>query len=893
MKNLWRLLLLIPLTFIAFSCDEDTDDETMEPAPNLVIAAEDAGLTTLLDAIGAVDGLETALLAEDEITVFAPTNQAFSAALTAFGASNLTELVEAIGGVGNLELVLGFHVVPAVAFAEDLADGENTFTTLAGQELTVTSSASGVTVTDFEGNVSNVVTADVAIENGVVHVIDGVLLPELPAEPLPNLVEAATAAELNILLQAVGEVDGLGQTLLDAEAITVFAPTDAAFGAALEAFDATNLEELVEAIGGVGNLELVLGFHVVPAVAFAEDLVDGENTFNTLAGQEITVTASADGVTVTDFNGNVSNVITADVAIENGVVHVIDGVLLPELPEPALPNLVEAATEAGLTTLLEAVGAVDGLADDLLAAEAITVFAPTNAAFGVVLEAYGVDNLGDLVTELGGVDKLNEVLGYHVVASAALSTDLTDGQTLTTLNGQELTVTINADGVFINDVQVTTADVEISNGVVHVVDGVLVPTLEYPNVVEAAQAAGLTTLIDAVTAADLGATLTGAEAITVFAPTNAAFESLLAQYGAADLTELIAKLGAETVSTVLQFHVVSSVAFSHDLTDGMTVTTLAGEDLTINLDGEAVTVTDVDGSVYNVTTADVKIDNGVVHVIDGVLLPLDRPTLVEAATTANLTTLLDAVGAVDGLAADLLAAEAITVFAPTNDAFAAALTAFNAANLTELIEAIGGVDNLATVLGFHVVPSVAYAADLAEGAQTLTTLSGQDLTVTRTGASVTVTDTEGNTFSVTTADVAIENGVVHVIDGVLLPQLQATVNITVGNSGATAYFVSEVTGADNITTLNENNSTWNLTVGTRYVLTVTGATAHPFALRNAANEYLLSQDSNGGTFQDNADVNVVVDGNTISFTLTQELAAAVDNYVCTIHGSMSGSITVQ
>jgi transforming growth factor-beta-induced protein len=713
-------------------------------------------------------------------------------------------------------------------------------------------------------------------------------------EPLPTLVEAAEEAGLTTLLDAVGAVDGLGQTLLDANEITVFAPTNAAFSDALEAFGAANLNELVEAIGGVENLEIVLGFHVVPAVAFAEDLSDGAQTFSTLAGQELTVTVSGGNVTVTDALGNTSNVVTADVAIENGVVHVIDGVLLPELPEEELPNLVEVATAAELTVLLDAVTAVDGLADNLLSAEEITVFAPTNAAFGVVLEAYGVDDLNDLVTELGGLDKLNEVLGYHVVASAALSSDLTDGQTLTTLNGQELTVSINDQGVFINDAQVTTPDVEIENGVVHVIDGVLVPTLNYPNVVEAAQSAGLTTLIDAVTAANLGETLTSAEEITVFAPTNEAFQKLLTEYGATDLDALIAKLGVETITSVLEFHVVPSAAFSHDLTDGMTVTTLAGADLTINISGESVTVTDIDGSVYNVSATDVVIDNGVVHVIDGVLLPIDRSNLVEAATDAGLTTLLDAVGAVDGLATTLLEAEAITVFAPTNDAFAAALEAFNAADLNELIENIGGVDNLATVLGFHVVPAVAYAGDLAEGAQTLTTLADQDLTVTRTGDAVTITDTEGNTFNVVTADVTIENGVVHVIDGVLLPQLstQNTVNLTVGNSGSSAYFVSEVSGNENVTTLNEDNSTWNLTVGTRYVLNVTGATNHPFALRNAANEYLLSQDGSGGSFEADANVDLVIDGNTISFTLTQELADAVDNYVCTVHGAMTGAITV-
>ncbi|SMG38127.1 Uncaracterized surface protein containing fasciclin (FAS1) repeats [Marivirga sericea] len=634
MKNLWRLLLLIPLTFIAIACDDEMDDDEMEPLPTLVEAAEEAGLTTLLDAVGAVDGLDQTLLGANEITVFAPTNAAFSDALAAFNAADLNELVEALGGVENLETVLGYHVVPAIAFSDDLADGAQTFNTLGGQSLTVTLSDGNVTVTDATDNTVNVVTADVAIENGVVHVIDGVLLLELEddedeeeeeEEELPNLVDAATEAGLTTILDAVGAVDGLADNLLAAEAITVFAPTNDAFGAALEAYNAADLNELVEALGGVENLETVLGFHVVPAVAFAGDLAEGEQTFTTLAEQDLTVTSSSEGVTVTDAAGNTFNVVTADVAIENGVVHVIDGVLLPELP---LPNLVDAATDAGLTTLLDAVGAVDGLADQLLAAEAITVFAPSNDAFADALEAYGVSTLGQLVTELGGVENLETVLGFHVVPAVAFAEDLAEGdQTFTTLAEQDLTVNRTGADVTVTDAagttyNVVTADVAIENGVVHVIDGVLLPEITLPTVVEAATDAGLTTLIDALVAAELDDDVANAEAVTVFAPTNDAFADLLAAQEVTDLDGLIAKLGAEAVADVLTFHVVPAVAFSHDLEDGDTFTTLQGEDLTVNItEAGGVTVTDVNDNTFNVTTADVAIANGVVHVIEGVLLP--------------------------------------------------------------------------------------------------------------------------------------------------------------------------------------------------------------------------------------------------------------------------------
>ncbi|OYX13219.1 MAG: hypothetical protein B7Z16_15890 [Algoriphagus sp. 32-45-6] len=319
--------------------------------------------------------------------------------------------------------------------------------------------------------------------------------------------------------------------------------------------------------------------------------------------------------------------------------------------------------------------------------------------------------------------------------------------------------------------QVVAADVEIANGVVHVINGVMLPDLELPTVVEAAQSAGLTVLLDAVTAADLGGALLGADAITVFAPTNDAFVAALEAFDAANLNQLVARIGGiENLQTVLGFHVVPAVAFSTDLAATNTFTTLAGQELTVRSGSSGVTVTDAAGNTVNVVAADVAIENGVVHVIDGVLLPeLELPNVVEAAQAAGLTILLDAVTAA-GLGGTLLGQEAMTVFAPTNAAFGDLLEALNLGSLQELINTLGA-EAVTKVLGFHVVPATAFSFDLAEGSQEVPTLAGENLTVTRTGNNVTVTDAAGNTFNVVAADVAIENGVVHVIDGVLLPTL--------------------------------------------------------------------------------------------------------------------------
>lgn len=768
MTKIFKYLLIGTFFISLFAC-ENEDYQGPIPFPTLIEAAEDAGLTTLVTAVRSIPGLEATLQDQNAITVFAPTNDAFANALAAFDANNLDELVENLGGASNLETVLGFHVVPTVIFSEQLNE-TNVVTTLAGQQLTVNRAPGVVTVVDATGATATVIQADVEIENGVVHVIDRVLIPSIEL-PKPTLVEAATEANLTTLLTAVTAVDGLANTLLSAGAITVFAPTNEAFAAALEVFGAADLDELVVKIGGVANLERVLGFHVVPAVAFSSDL-DASNTFTTLAGQDITVEVAGGNVTVTDQLGRTARVVAADVEIANGVVHVIDGVMLPDL---MLPTIVEAATAAGLTTLLDAVTAAD-LGGALLDAEAITVFAPTNEAFGDALAFFGVSNLNQLVAKIGGIENLQTVLGFHVVPAVAFSSDLEATNTFTTLAGQELTVAAGEAGVTVTDAlgntaNVVAADVAISNGVVHVIDGVLLPELTLPNIVEAATAANLTVLLDAVTAAGLGQTLLDAEAITVFAPTNQAFLDLLGALNLNSLEALINAVGAEEVVRILGFHVVPATAFSFDLAEGsQTVPTLADEELTVTRSGANVTVTDARGNTFNVAVADVAIENGVVHVIDGVLLPSeDLPNIVEAATAANLTVLLDAVTAA-GLAQTLLDAEDITVFAPTNQAFTNLLSTLGLGSLEELVDAIG-IENVQKVLGFHVVPTVAFAADLQEGAQEVPTLAGENLTVTRNGNSVTVTDSAGNTFNVVTADVAVENGVVHVIDGVLLPTL--------------------------------------------------------------------------------------------------------------------------
>jgi len=171
------------------------------------------------------------------------------------------------------------------------------------------------------------------------------------------------------------------------------------------------------------------------------------------------------------------------------------------------------------------------------------------------------------------------------------------------VTAEEGTVTIN------NSATVSTADLEGNNGAVHVIDGVLLPN-EFQNIVQiASKNYNLSTLVSLVADAGLVPTLEGDGPFTVFAPTNAAFEAV---------SETLATLSEEQVAEVLTYHAAGLEALSGDLTDGMEVPTVQGENITVNIDAEG-NVT-LNGSV-NVVTVDLQGTNGVIHIIDGVLLP--------------------------------------------------------------------------------------------------------------------------------------------------------------------------------------------------------------------------------------------------------------------------------
>lgn len=255
---------------------------------------------------------------------------------------------------------------------------------------------------------------------------------------------------------------------------------------------------------------------------------------------------------------------------------------------PDLSTLVAALTAANLDETLDGTGP-------------FTVFAPVNAAF-TALPAGVVTNL----LASGNAAILTKLLTFHVVPGRLEASQLTNGQVLTTVEGTQLTVTISGGQVRVGGALVTTADVEASNGVVHLIDGVLLGSLD---IVDQATIRGFTSLVSAAGTAGLATTLRGGN-LTVFAPTNAAFAAIPGG----------APTNPTTLANVLRLHVIGSRALAASLSNGQTLTTLQGPNLTVGISGGNVTLTGPSNSA-GVTATDIVAKNGVIHVINTVILP--------------------------------------------------------------------------------------------------------------------------------------------------------------------------------------------------------------------------------------------------------------------------------
>lgn len=276
------------------------------------------------------------------------------------------------------------------------------------------------------------------------------------------------------------------------------------------------------------------------------------------------------------------------------------------------------------------------------------------------------------------------------------------------------------------------------------------------NIVEVAQnTPDLSILVEAVVAAGLAPTLSTGK-LTVFAPTNAAFAALLAELGVTKEALLADKA---LLTAVLTYHVLGSNVPLADVPVGKAISPLAGGFFKIESLG-GLKITDGRNRVGNITATDIQASNGVVHLVDRVLLPANKDIVATAQSLPDFSILVEAVVAA-GLVETLQSAGPFTVFAPTNAAFAALLGELGVGKDALLADKA----LLTKVLTYHVLGSRVLKAEVPVGSA-IATVQGQTFVV---DASLKITDQKQRVTGIVATDVFTSNGVIHVVDRVLLP----------------------------------------------------------------------------------------------------------------------------
>lgn len=508
--------------------------------------------------------LQNTLSGTGAFTMFAPTDAAIDALPEGMWEDILTD------PDGELSDLLGGHVLGEIVRAFELLQG-TTWTALNGEELEVSTEGTAVYV-----NGAKIVVSDLIGTNGVVHVVDAVIIEIPPC----TTYSGGPWVNFNSIFGGAPVAENGVCPIFQITSFEVYAS---------ESYTIDGFQEGVTYTfsicdgPGAGSWEPELAVYDPNGdlLVMVEDC-------------QITWTAPMDG--------------TYLVGIQEA------GFCGEESPNLSTDNGYPTLTCESLNTVFTSIALSDDhetLESALIAADLVetlngegpfTVFAPTDEAFSLL-----PDGLWDYwLSDAEGL--LSAVLGYHLVENEFLSEQLTDGLMIATQSGEPVHITVENGDVFVNDAMIVTADVVTDNGVVHVVDAVLVPQ-EAPTVYDVISQSGqhttFKTLVDLAGLADL---MNGAEPLTVFAPSDDAFDAM--EEGV--LVELMDS-PVDTIAKFIQHHVYSGIAFLADMTEG-TMQTLAGETVTVSVEGGSVSI---DG--HTIAEADLTAINGLVHVLDGVL----------------------------------------------------------------------------------------------------------------------------------------------------------------------------------------------------------------------------------------------------------------------------------
>lgn len=282
----------------------------------------------------------------------------------------------------------------------------------------------------------------------------------------PDIVAVATSAgNFDTLVSAVKAAE-LSDTLRGEGPFTVFAPNDAAF----DKLPQESLDDLLKP-ENKKKLQTILTYHVVPGRITAQEIRNTQ-TVQTVQGESLDIATADDKVTI-----NGANVLQTDIEASNGLIHVVDTVLMPpSAREDASAEagrgktIVEIAKgDQNFSTLVAALDAA-GLADDLKGEGPFTVFAPTNKAF----DQLGQRQVNKLLMP-SNRESLQKILTYHVVSGEMKAGQLQQTETVETLSGDSLIISTKGEQAFVNNATILQTDVQASNGVIHVIDRVMIP----------------------------------------------------------------------------------------------------------------------------------------------------------------------------------------------------------------------------------------------------------------------------------------------------------------------------------------------------------------------------------------------------------------------------------
>ena len=835
MKFSKLFILIFFSTLLLQGCGKGTKNEVTptpiapaDPQSIVEVAVANGSFTTLIAALEAT-GLDVTLSDMDsKFTVFAPTDDAFAL----LGQDVIDSL---LADTDTLSDILTYHVISgevdssaAISSAGSLVEmvnGDSVGLSLDGDNLLV--------------NTATVILVDVAADNGVIHVIDAVLTPPaVKGTPTMNIVDTAVAAgDFGTLVTAL-QAAGLDATLADeTQSFTVFAPTDAAFAM----IDPATLNLLIADTDALSSvlLQHVVSDEVNSVTAYT---LNGSSA-TTASGAAIPVVINTELDTLT-FGG--ATVQTTDIYTTNGIIHVIDTVVVAdvELPTPPASIVDVAVSNGSFTTLVAALQAtgLDTVLDD--PESTFTVFAPTDAAFALL----GQDTIDALLAD---PDTLRDILLYHVVSGSEILQDgaITVAQSgsnkVDMANERQSALTLADSTLYINKSAVSLADVMADNGVIHVVDQVILPppavTDSTQTIVDIALAdANFSTLVAALTAADLVTTLSDETAtFTVFAPTNAAFDKI----EDSALEALLADTDALT--GILLKHVISDATIdsvSAYAANGGVVTSIGNDSLGVSLvDFTQTTNGDSDEVAYD--SASQRLVGGTNSTNPGFTLYAFDSDLGSAGSTCN--------------------ASCATSWPPVS------VTDGEVANISGL--SLVTRDDGSSQAAYKGRPLYFYSGD-TEASDT----SGQSVSGWwKVGQEQVALQVQGS--NVTSVDIYASNGILHVIDTVITAADKVTaaetieVSVAANNDGpGNVYVIGGV-----------QRKALTLEVGTTY--TFTHPSGHP----------LLFSETGDGTHSGGSDYTTGVDSSIAGTTVIEVTSSTPTTlyYYCSLHSGMGSSAT--